>query len=244
MTVILIADDEPRLAEHLASRVAQLWPGATHLLTAGNGLEAAALLVAHRPDVAFLDIRMPGLTGLQVAQAASDTRVVFVTAYDEYAIAAFEHAAVDYLLKPVSDARLAQCVARLQREARPQAGLADLLARLPAPGASAHLAWLTVGLGDTTRLVAADEVVYFEANNKYTDVVTATERHLIRTPLKALLPQLDGSRFAQIHRAFIVSLPAVARIHRDLMGRQQVFLKSRSEVLPLSRSFAGRFRQM
>ncbi|WP_432723436.1 LytTR family DNA-binding domain-containing protein [Jeongeupia wiesaeckerbachi] len=248
MSTALIADDEPLLAANLAERLSALWPALDIVAIAANGLEAVAALNAHRPDFAFLDIRMPGLTGLQVAQAARDTRVVFVTAYDEYALNAFEHAAIDYLLKPVGDARLAQCVSRLQRETeRPgnqAADLAAVLAQLQAGAAAPALAWLSVGLGDTTRLIALDEVVYFEANNKYTDVVTATERHLIRTPLKDLLPQLDPQRFAQVHRAIIVNLGAVARIHRDLLGRQQIHLKQRTDVLPLSRSFAGRFRQM
>ncbi|MBM3117777.1 LytR/AlgR family response regulator transcription factor [Jeongeupia naejangsanensis] len=244
MTTALIADDEPLLAASLAARLKALWPALDIVAVAANGVEAVAALNAHRPDLAFLDIRMPGLTGLQVAQAARDTRVVFVTAYDEYALSAFEHAAIDYLLKPVDDVRLAQCVSRLQRQTQAPPDLQAALAALnPAPAASS-LAWLTVGLGDTTRLVALDEVLYFEASNKYTNVVTATERHLIRTPLKDLLPQLDPQRFAQVHRAVIVNLGAVARIHRDLLGRQQVHLKQCADVLPLSRGFAGRFRQM
>ncbi|GLS04475.1 DNA-binding response regulator [Chitiniphilus shinanonensis] len=243
MPTALIADDEPLLAEHLVSRLAELWPALEVVAVAANGLEAMAALGARTIDFAFLDIRMPGLTGLQVAQVAGQTRVIFVTAFDEYALAAFDSAAVDYLLKPVSDARLAQCVARLQREARPEVDLAAVLAQLAGRAAPA-LTWLTVGLGDTTRLVHVDEVIYFEANQKYTDVVTASERHLIRTPLKELLTQLDANRFAQIHRGLIVSLPAVARIQRDLLGRYQVHLHQRPETLPLSRSFAGQFRQM
>lgn len=243
MPTALIADDEPLLASHLASRLQQLWPALELVATVHNGIDAVATLAQRQPDFAFLDIRMPGLTGLQVAAAAGRTRVVFVTAYDEYALAAFAAAAVDYLTKPVDDVRLAQCVTRLQQTVRPDIDLASVLAQLQRPAAPG-LAWLTVGLADTTRLVHVDEVVYFEASNKYTDVVTASERHLIRTSLKELLPQLAPDHFAQVHRGLIVNLAAVARIQRDLLGRQFIHLKQRSEVLPLSRSFAGQFRQM
>ncbi len=243
MPSALIADDEPLLASHLASRLQALWPTLQLVATVHNGLDAVAALAQHQPDFAFLDIRMPGLTGLQVAAAAGRTRVVFVTAYDEYALAAFSAAAVDYLTKPVDDARLALCVARLQQSVRPDVDLAALLAQLQRP-ATQTLSWLSVGLADTTRLIALDEVVYFEASNKYTDVVTASERHLIRTSLKELLPQLAPDRFAQVHRGLIVNLTAVAKIQRDLLGRQFIHLKQRSEVLPVSRSFAAQFRQM
>jgi DNA-binding LytR/AlgR family response regulator len=186
---------------------------------------------------------MPGLSGLQVAGALHNTRVVFVTAYDEYAVAAFENNAVDYLLKPVSDARLAQCIAKLQRSTA--ASKPDLNALLQQFNQQPnYLSWLTTGLGDTTRLVACDEVIYFQANDKYTEIVTAHERHLIRTSLKELLPQLNPQRFAQIHRSYLVSLPAIARIERDLLGRQRIILKSSADVLPLSRSHAGQFKQM
>ncbi|AOY00790.1 LytTR family DNA-binding domain-containing protein [Jeongeupia sp. USM3] len=244
MTTALIADDEPLLAASLAERLKALWPGLDIVAVAANGVEAVAALNARRPDLAFLDIRMPGLTGLQVAQAARDTRVVFVTAYDEYAMHAFEHAAIDYLLKPVSDMRLAQCVSRLQRQTAPPPDLAAALATLMPRAASPVLAWLTVGHGDTTRLVTLDEVLYFEASQKYTDVVTGSERHLIRTPLKDLLLQLNPARFAQIHRSIIVNLGAVAHIQRDLLGRQQVHLKQHDAVLPLSRSYAHQFKLM
>ncbi|WP_273432727.1 LytTR family DNA-binding domain-containing protein [Chitinibacter tainanensis] len=246
----LIADDEPLLAQALAERLQQLWPALQIIGIARNGLEASAILASQQPELAFLDIRMPGLSGLQVAGTQQHTRIVFVTAYDEYAVAAFEHNAVDYLLKPVSDERLAQCVAKLQRsQARPAAldpatlDLSQLLRQL-SPAAPTYLHWLTTGLAETTRLVACEEVLYFQANEKYTEIITAHERHLIRTSLKELLPQLDPSRFAQIHRSYIVSLPAILKIDRDLLGRQRVHLKAVSEPLPLSRSHAGQFKQM
>ena len=243
MTTALIADDETLLAQALATRLTKLWPELAILPLVHNGIDAVTTLARDTPDIAFLDIRMPGLTGLQVAAAAAKTRIVFVTAYDEYAIAAFETSAVDYLLKPVSDARLNQCVQRLQRETT-QPDMTALLQQLASqPAATAWLHWLHAGLGDTTRLISVDEVHYFQASDKYTEIVTAHERHLIRLSLKELLPQLDPRHFAQIHRSYIVSLPNVGRIERDLLGRQQVILKD-GRSLPLSRSHAGQFRQM
>jgi DNA-binding LytR/AlgR family response regulator len=239
----LIADDEPKLADDLARRLKGLWPQLELIAVVPNGIEAVSELIRLKPQFAFLDIRMPGLSGLEAAKAATHTRVVFVTAYDEYAIAAFDAAAADYLLKPVSDARLAQCVARLQREATPPIDLQKLLARIASP-AREHLAWLTVGLANTTRLVAVQSVLYFQSTEKYTEVVTGNERHLIRTPLKELLQSLDPKEFAQIHRGTVVNLAAIERVERDVLGRCLVHLKDHPEVLPVSRTFASRFRQM
>jgi DNA-binding LytR/AlgR family response regulator len=186
---------------------------------------------------------MPGLSGLEAARTATGTRIVFVTAYDEYAVAAFDAAAADYLLKPVSDARLAQCVARLQREAAPPIDLHKLMSTLTPPPRE-YLSWFTAGLANTTRLVAAKSVLYFQSTEKYTEIVTAHERHLIRTPLKELLESLDPRDFAQIHRATIVNLSAIERIERDVLGRCLVHLKDHADVLPVSRTFATRFKQM
>jgi DNA-binding LytR/AlgR family response regulator len=169
--------------------------------------------------------------------------VIFVTAHDEYAVAAFEAAAADYLLKPVSDVRLAQCVARLQREAAPPIDLQKLIASLAAP-AREYLSWLTVGLAQTTRLIAVKSVLYLRSTEKYTEVVTAHERHLIRTPLKELLHSLDPTDFAQIHRSTIVNLAAIERLERDVLGRCLVHLKDHADVLPVSRTFVDRFKQM
>jgi len=243
MPTALIADDEPHLVTDLSERLTRLWPQLSIEAVAQDGLAALGELARLRPDFAFLDIRMPGLTGIEVARSAGPTRIVFVTAFEEHALAAFEVAAVDYLLKPVSDARLAQCVSRLQTSASPRVdwnALTKLLDRPAAPG----LAWLTVGLAGTTRLVAVEEVLYFQSCEKYTEAVTARERHLIRTPLRELEGQLDPQRFARIHRATIVNLSAVERIESDLLGRKQVHLKGSPDVLALSRSFAERFRQM
>lgn len=243
MLSVLIADDEVLQAESLAQRLHALWPALRLLPPVHNGIDALAVLAREQPDLLFLDIRMPGLNGLQVAAAASRARVVFVTAHDEYALAAFDASAVDYLLKPVSDDRLARCVARLQRDSQPQPAMADLLRQLAAPAAASWLCWLHVGLGDCTRLLAVDEVCYFQSSDKYTEVVTAHQRHLIRLSLKQLLPQLDPQRFAQIHRSYIVSLRHVERIDSDMLGRQKVLLAD-GRSLPLSRSHAARFKPM
>jgi len=240
----LIADDEPRLAEDLAARLRQAWPALQILAPVANGIAAASVIAEQQPTFAFLDIRMPGLDGIQVAQLARSTRVVFVTAYDEYAVTAFEAAACDYLLKPVSDARLAQCVARLRRSGGHELGSAALSALLARTANPAALEWLTVRLADTTRLVAVGEVLYFRSGDKYTEAVTASERHLIRTPLKELLNSLNPQHFAQIHRSIVVNLRAVDRIERDLLGRSQLYLRDHAQALPVSRSFAERFRQM
>jgi DNA-binding LytR/AlgR family response regulator len=243
MPTALIADDEPHLATDLAARLTALWPQLSIEAVAADGLAALGELARLRPDFAFLDIRMPGLTGLQVARSAGSTRIVFVSAFEEHALAAFEVAAADYLLKPVSDARLAQCVSRLQSGSRPEVDW-NALAKLLDRPASAGLAWLTVGLAGTTRLIAVEEVLYFQSCEKYTEAVTAHERHLIRMPLRELEGQLDSQRFARIHRATIVNLAAVERIESDLLGRRQVHMKGSADVLVLSRSFAERFRQM
>ena len=239
----LVADDEPRLADDLAARLRRLWPQLDILAIAYNGIEAARILTEHRPSVAFLDIRMPGIDGLQAARIAQGTRIVFVTAHHEYAVTAFESAAADYLLKPVSDARLALCVARLaQAQEQP---VAEGGQRSPNNRPrDATLQWLTVRLGETTRLVAVSEVIYFRSAEKYTEAVTAADRHLIRTSLKELVEQLDPQHFAQIHRGILVNLRVVDRVERDLFGRSRVYLRDRQEILPVSRNFLERFKQM
>ena len=244
MPTAVIADDEIPLAEDLANRLRSLWPELEIIALVADGVAAARLIVERRPTFAFLDIRMPGIDGIGVARLARDTRIVFVTAHDEYAIAAFDAAAADYLLKPVSESRLAQCVARLMEQSRRALdvnALATLLAQQPG---HTGLEWLTIRLGDTTRLVSVNEVQYFQSGDKYTEAVTASERHLIRTPLKELLGQLNPNQFAQIHRGIVVNLRAVDRIERDLLGRSRVHLRDRPDTLPLSRSFVDRFKQM
>lgn len=240
----IIADDEPRLAENLASRLKLLWPQLDILGIVANGLAAVSIITERKPTFAFLDIRMPGLDGMQVAKVTRSTRVVFVTAYDEYAVRAFDAAAADYLLKPVSDERLAECVARLASltGASPVAELPSVLPDRLSQGNS--LEWLTVRLADTTRLVPINAVLYFQAGDKYTEVVTATERHLVRTPLKELLEQLNPQSFARIHRSVIVNLRAIERIEHDMLGRSRVHLRDHADVLTISRSFGDRFKHM
>jgi len=256
----IIADDEPHLARYLRERLALAWPELEIAGVAANGPEAKALIESEAPDVAFLDIRMPGLSGLDVARDLSGIDVVFVTAYDEYAVAAFERAAVDYLLKPVTDERLAATVERLRERRRArgqnaQAGsspelaqaLAILREHLPAlagGAAPARLAWVRAAVGANVRLIAVADICYFEANDKYTSVFTAEGEALIRTPLKELVAQLDAERFWQIHRGTIVNVEHIETTSRDLAGRVRVKLRTRPETLAVSRAFAHRFKQM
>jgi DNA-binding LytR/AlgR family response regulator len=219
-----------------------------------DGASALEAIASHAPDVAFLDIRMPGLSGLDVAAAAVEvsprTQVVFVTAYDQYAIDAFERGAIDYLLKPIRAERLAATVQRLQsRVDAPDAqALASLLERLgrqlPRDTAVEPLTWLTASAGRETRLVLVDDVIYFQADNKYTTVVTADGEALLRTPIRELLARLDPASFRQIHRSTIVNLKAIAGIVRDDSGRGTVRLKSRPETLPVSAPYMALFRHM
>ena len=249
----IIADDEPRLAEFLAHRLAALWPELVVAGIAANGPHAQAMLASEAPDIAFLDIRMPGLTGLEVARgAAAHVHVVFVTAYDQYAIDAFEHAAIDYLLKPVGDERLAETVARLKARlltTQPEPGLQSALAVIArlaesTAGASERLAWIRASAGAQVRLIAVDDVCYFQANDKYTSVFTAEGEALIRTPLTELAGQLDPNRFWQVHRSTIVNVAHVGTTARDSSGRVTLTMKLRPEKVMVSRAYAHLFRQM
>jgi DNA-binding LytR/AlgR family response regulator len=249
---VLVADDEPALAEYLVGRLAALWPEAVLLPPARNGLEALAAIREHAPEAAFLDIRMPGLTGLELAaQAGSATHVVFVTAYDQHAVEAFDRDAVDYLVKPVADERLGRAIARLKDKIASQAApasLEDVLARIAAslPGqAAGHLRWVRALKGEEVHQIAVDDVLYFQAQDKYTCVVTPNGEFLIRTALSELAPQLDPSVFAQVHRSTVINLRHVASSRRDLGGRVFVRLKdARRTELAVSRAFAHLFRQM
>ena len=253
----IIADDEPHLARYLRERLAVVWPDLAIAGVAANGPQAKALIAAEAPDIAFLDIRMPGLTGLDVARDLRGVDVVFVTAYDQYAVAAFERAAVDYLLKPVTDERLAATVDRLRERLRARAepsrdeasaqvaqALALLREHLPTLTPAPRLAWVRAAVGGNVRLIAVGDVCYFEANDKYTSVFCAEGEALIRTPLKELLAQLDPDRFWQIHRGTIVNVEHIETTSRDLAGRVRVKLRSRDETLAVSRAFAHRFKQM
>ena len=260
----LIAEDEPLLAQSLKNALALAWPELQVIALAPNGIDALRLAESERPDVAFLDIRMPGLTGLEVAAELADRlnegealpRFVFVTAYDEYALKAFELAAVDYLLKPVNAERLAKAVERLKAQlAAPKDDLALLVSKLqqlmgagPAHAgtgpADAVLKTIRAGVGNTVRMIPVEEVCYFQAADKYTSVVTRNAEVLIRTPLKDLLAQLPQDRFRQIHRGTVVNLAEVAAAVRDDAGRVSLRLRQRKETLPVSRVFADLFRQM
>jgi DNA-binding LytR/AlgR family response regulator len=245
MPTALIADDEPNLAADLASRLAKYWPELEIVAMPRNGVEALAELNAKQPDYAFLDIRMPGVDGLEIARLLPAVRVVFVTAYDEYAVQAFDTSAADYLLKPLNDERLLRCIAKLQRggaQHQHQQPVSDAGA---APERDhAPIQWLTVGLKDTTHLVSIEDVLYFQATDKYTEVVTAERRHIIRTPLKELMQRLDAAKFAQVHRSVIVAYAAIDRVERDMLGRLRIHLRNHTDVLPVSRAYVGLFKQM
>jgi DNA-binding LytR/AlgR family response regulator len=244
----LIAEDEPLMRERLKEKLAQVWPELEIVAEASDGDEALALFDAHTPSIAFLDIRMPGRTGLDVAAAIGrDCHIVFITAYDQYALAAFEAGAVDYLLKPVEADRLAQTVERVRRKlAAPPADLSALLAELrgSVQRPSQRLRWIKAAVGKQVKLIAVSDVIYFQSDAKYTRVVLAQSEALIRTPLKDLLEDLDPDKFWQIHRSTVVNLHQVASVLREDAERQFVLLKNRPERLPISRQFTYLFKQM
>lgn len=255
----LIAEDEALLADALSAQLQRLWPGLEIAGIAPNGVAAVEQALALQPDVLFLDIRMPGQSGLEAARELADEwpdkrpfpLLVFVTAYDDYAIQAFEQAAIDYLLKPANDERLALSVARLQTRLKDKndQGLEKVLAQLRslAPGIPAvqeRLRMIRAAVGNQIRLIPVDDVVYFEATDKYVNVVTADGEALIRTSLRELIPQLDPERFWQVHRGTIVQIAEVAAAQRDEAGKLSLKLRKRPEMLAVSRLFAHLFRQM
>jgi DNA-binding LytR/AlgR family response regulator len=265
MPTALIADDEPHLADYLRAKLATLWPQLSIVAVAANGLQAAAAIATHRPDIAFLDIRMPGATGLEVAQQLRDAshrpRVVFVTAFDQYAIEAFEADAIDYLLKPVTDERLARTLDKLRQAlgtATPlpavdtlQSLLAQLSRQVEA-GSRQHLRWIRAsrrsGEGELTEQIAVADVAYIQADDKYTCVFARDGKELrewlIRVPLSDLAEQLDPADFAQVHRSVIVNLHAVAGTRRDLAGKLFVRIRDHARELPVARQYVHLFRQM
>jgi DNA-binding LytR/AlgR family response regulator len=274
----LIAEDEPLLAAALQAELARAWPGLRVLASVGDGASAVAQALALRPDVLFFDIRMPGLGGLEAAAELADEwpanaafpALVFVTAYDQYAVQAFEAQAVDYLLKPVQPARLQKTVSKVQSAlaARAQAAinsgaqgsptldqaldqLRHLLAAGQAPASSPFdkaqdrpLKLIQVSVGSSIRMVPIDEVLYFEAADKYIRVLTASHEYLIRIPLKELLPQLDAQVFWQIHRATVVQASAIASVQRDEAGKLSLSLRGRPDKLAVSRLYSQQFRAM
>ena len=244
----LIAEDEPLMRERLKEKLAEAWPELDIVAEAADGNEAIALVQEWRPQIAFLDIRMPGKSGLDVAAAiGGDCHVVFITAYDQYALGAFDAGAVDYLLKPVESDRLAATVERIKRKlASPPADLSTLLAELRATvrADAPRMKWIKAAIGKQVKLIAVGDVVYFQADTKYTRVVLGSGEALIRTPLKELLAELDPEQFWQVHRGTIVNLDAVSGVLREDSERQFVLLKGRQEKLPISRQFTHLFKQM
>jgi DNA-binding LytR/AlgR family response regulator len=250
----IVADDERLMREQLRARLAEVWPELEIVGEAKNGQEAVELVRELQPELAFLDIRMPGLSGVEAARAiGAACHIVFVTAYGEFAIEAFEQGAVDYVLKPAEVARLAVTVSRLKRRLQaPPPDLGALLDQLsrkldsvaagsPAPS---HLQWIQAAIGQQLRLIPVGEILFFVSDEKYTRVQTETYEALIRVPIRELVEQLDPAHFWQIHRSTIVNVRAVAGVVRDLRGRQLVTFKNHPEKLEVSRSFTHLFRQM
>ena len=269
----LIAEDEPLLAQALQAELAQAWPALRVLHTVGDGSSAVEAALALQPDVLFFDIRMPGQSGLEAAAELADAwptegadakpfpALVFVTAYDQYAVQAFEAQAVDYLLKPVQAARLQKTVSKLQlalantaqhahktgaNNSSLEATLVQLRGLLAPTAAAGHapLQVLQASVGNHIHLIPVGEVLYLEAADKYLRVLTATQEYLLRTPLKELLPQLDAQAFWQVHRGTVVRVQAIRSVSRDEAGRLSLTLHRRSEKLPVSRLYAHRFKAM
>lgn len=252
----VIAEDEALLRDDLVAMLREAWPELEILAACEDGGSALEAIEAHRPDVAFLDIRMPGITGLEVAamaaQASPRTQIVFVTAYNQYAIDAFDRGAIDYLLKPVTRERLAETVkrmkARLAAGSTDAAALASLLEQLrdkvPSERKGPPLAWITASVGKETRLILVDDVAYFRADNKYTAVMTGEGEALIRKTIRELLDELDPAIFKQIHRSTIVNVRAIAAVTRDEAGRGTIRLRNRPETLPVSLTFMPLFKSM
>jgi len=270
----VIADDERLMREQLRARLGEVWPELQIVAEAKNGIEAVELVTQHHPELVFLDIRMPGMTGVEAARAIAqlpsgdDTpdawpgcEVVFITAYDQYAIEAFEQGVVDYVLKPAERERLAVTVERIRKRLAqrrseddgggdggvPGPGLQQLLqtlARQMNPAAPPHLKWIQATVGQSIQMIPVEDVLFFISDEKYTRVQTATLEALIRKPIKELVDELDANLFWQIHRSTLVNTKAIAGVTRDLRGRQLVSVKGHPEKLEVSRSFTGLFKGM
>ena len=252
MITALIADDESPMRDQLRARLAAVWPALTIVAEAANGVDAVALAQQHRPDIVFLDIRMPGMSGIEAARHLySSAHLVFVTAYDQYALDAFEQGAMDYLLKPVSAERLARTCERLRaRLARPPQDIGAQLAQLAqalrqaAPAPPAYLRWIQAQVGGSLRMVSTREVLFFQSDEKYTRVQTATAELLIRKTLKELSDELDPDEFWRIHRSTLVRVDAIVEVTRDMRGRHMLRLKGYKEELEISRNHTHLFQQM
>ena len=253
MPTAIIADDERLMREQLRARLTEVWPDLQVLAEAKTGEEAVTAVRDHHPDLAFLDIRMPGMTGIEAARHIGDAcHVVFITAYNEYAVDAFEHGAIDYVLKPAEAERLAITVARLKQRlgSKPSdlgALLTQLSAKLESAGGAAqrnHLQWIQASVGHQLRLIPSAEILFFTSDEKYTRVQTETFEALIRKPIKELIDELDPEQFWQIHRGTIVNAKAIAGVTRDFRGRQLVLIKGHTEKLEVSRNYTHLFKQM
>ena len=262
----VIADDERLMREQLRARLGEVWPELQIVAEAKNGSEAVVVVAEHRPELVFLDIRMPGLTGVeaarQIAQMEIDDdellpEIVFITAYDQYAVEAFEQGVADYVLKPAERERLALTVERIKKrlaqresgEANNAAPLQQLLHKLSAqmnPGGAApsYLRWIQATVGQAIQMIPVEEVLFFISDEKYTRVQTATVEALIRKPIKELIDELDPQKFWQIHRSTLVNASAIANVTRDFRGRQIVAVKGHGEKLEVSRSYLGLFKGM
>ena len=253
----LVADDEPLLRDALGRMLANAWPDLVIVANARNGREAIELFDVHKPDICFLDVQMPGKTGVEAAQhIGRRAHLVFVTAFDQYAVQAFAQGALDYLVKPVEAERLAETVQRLRerwRAATPaldtEALLQQLAKALNPTAASQTLRWVRASVGSVIRLIAVADIDFLRADEKYTQVAWRDEsgeprEAVIRTALKDLLPQLDASQFAQVHRSVVVNLRAVSHVTRGENETADIHLKGRAEVLPVSRTYLHLFRQM
>ena len=253
----ILADDEPLLRDMLKARLAKLWPELSIVAEVTNGAEALQHFETLEPDILFLDIHMPVMTGLEAARLigkgrAKRVHLVFITAFDQHAVEAFERGAIDYVLKPFNEARLAETIDRLkERLAQPAeedgSEMAQVLRQLTAQlsgGEAGYLKWIKASVGQTVRLIAIDEIVYFQSDEKYTRVVMDDGEVLIRKPIKELLAELDPNQFWQIHRATIVNTKAIAGVVRGLRDQADLKLKTRAETLTVSRNFTHLFKQM
>jgi DNA-binding LytR/AlgR family response regulator len=276
MTTALIADDERLLREQLRARLGEVWPELEIVAEAKNGAEAVALTESQHPDIVFLDIRMPGMTGIEAARAIAQLpvdedgdeaapapgakpwrgcEIVFITAYDQYAIEAFEQGVVDYVLKPAERQRLQLTVDRIRKRLADRAsdespdatGMQQLLQKLQTrmnPGAAPKLKWIQATVGASIQMIPVEDVLFFISDEKYTRVQTATLEALIRKPIKELVDELDAEAFWQIHRSTLVNTRMIAGVTRDLRGRQLVAVRGHPEKLEVSRSYAGLFKGM